>query len=177
MIFISGVHGVGKTSFCKKVNQMYGIKTYSASMLITQQKGEGFSADKFISDIDDNQQYLKRAVEELRTKEKYFIIDGHFCLLNGNGEITQIPVDTFVELNPDSIILLTESPKVIADRRKERDGIECSVEEIELFQRAEVSYASELSKKLSIPIIISHGEQELDIVMKYIADIVNMKVK
>ena len=57
MIFISGVHGVGKTYFCNKVSQELGIKTYSASMLITEKKKKDFSADKLIPDIDVNQQY------------------------------------------------------------------------------------------------------------------------
>lgn len=177
MIFISGVHGVGKTYFCNKVSQKLGIKTYSASMLIAEKKKKGFSADKLISDIDINQQYLKCAVDELRTLENSFILDGHFCLLNEKGEITRVPEDTFYELKPDNIILLTEDPNIIAARRKERDGIEYSVEEIQLFQNAEAAYAAEIADMLSIPILISQGKHDADMTLQYIADIVRNKVE
>lgn len=59
-----------------------------------------------------------------------FILDGHFCLLNATGDITRIPYDTFTSLKPDAIILLTEKSEVIAARRRERDGIEASIQEI-----------------------------------------------
>lgn len=38
MIFISGVHGVGKSYFCDMVKAATGIESYSASTLITQKK-------------------------------------------------------------------------------------------------------------------------------------------
>lgn len=66
MIFISGVHGVGKSYFCDMVKAATGIESYSASTLITQKKHSGFAKDKLIPDIDDNQQYLLQAVNELK---------------------------------------------------------------------------------------------------------------
>ena len=120
MIFISGVHGVGKSYFCNIVKDRTGIESYSASKLITERKKQGFPASKLIPDIDENQQYLLDAVAELRSSGKEFIIDGHFCLLNGEGIITRIGLDTFTTLNPDAIILLTEEPDIIAsDKRNE----------------------------------------------------------
>lgn len=45
MIFISGVHGVGKSYFCDMVKAATGIESYSASTLITQKKHSGFAKD------------------------------------------------------------------------------------------------------------------------------------
>lgn len=86
MIFISGVHGVGKSYFCDMVKAATGIESYSASTLITQKKHSGFAKDKLIPDIDDNQQYLLQAVNELKGSGQNFILDGHFCLLNATGD-------------------------------------------------------------------------------------------
>ena len=36
MIFVSGVHGVGKSYFCNLVKESTGIETYSASTLIAE---------------------------------------------------------------------------------------------------------------------------------------------
>ena len=108
------------------------------------------------------------AVDELREKGKEFIVDGHFCLLNGEGEITRISLDTFMSLNPDAIILLTENPQVIAERRKARDGIDHSVEEIEAFQQQERLYSTEVAAMLGIPIIISNGQADTDTIIDFI---------
>lgn len=55
MIFVSGVHGVGKSYFCNLVKESTGIETYSASTLIAAKKQSEFSKHKLIPDIDDNQ--------------------------------------------------------------------------------------------------------------------------
>lgn len=48
MIFISGIHGVGKSYFCNQVKKLTGIATYTASELISSEKNELFSANKQI---------------------------------------------------------------------------------------------------------------------------------
>ena len=145
MIFVSGVHGVGTSYFCKLVKDSVGIETYSASALISAKKRSGFAKDKPIPDIDENQQFLLWAVDELRTLYQNFILDGHFCLLNASGEVQRVPYDTFAMLKPDAIVLLTENPEIIASRRKRRDGIEVAIESIKYFQREERLYANEVA--------------------------------
>lgn len=161
MIFISGVHAVGKGYFCNMVKDKLGIQSYSASTLISEKKHAGFNPDKLIPDIDDNQRYLLAAVDELRKSEKNFILDGHFCLLNVNGEVTRISLPTFTTLNPEAIILLTEDPEIIARRRKERDGKIVSPQSIEKFQSEETAYAKEVSGLIGARLFISHGAQGL----------------
>ena len=92
MIFVSGIHGVGKTYFCNMVKDELGIKNYSASQLIAGRRGKGFLVDKFVSDIDDNQAILLDAINELRQADEEFILDGHFCLSNEDGVIARIPM-------------------------------------------------------------------------------------
>ena len=38
MIFVSGVHAVGKTYFCNIVKERLGIKIYSSSQLIAERR-------------------------------------------------------------------------------------------------------------------------------------------
>ena len=40
IIFVSGVHGVGKTTLCKKIASRYKIEHFSASNLIAKEKAE-----------------------------------------------------------------------------------------------------------------------------------------
>lgn len=58
MIFVSGVHGVGKSYFCNLVKESVGIETYSASALISTKMRSGFAKNKLIPDIDEHQQCL-----------------------------------------------------------------------------------------------------------------------
>lgn len=168
MIFISGVHGVGKSYFCDMVKREVSINIYSASALIAEKKKTGFSSDKLIPDIDDNQQYLLDAVDELRSSEQNFILDGHFCLLNAEGVVTRIPPKTFTTLKPEAIILLTENPEVIASRRKERDGRDVSLDEIREFQDNEMEYALEIAQGIGSQLFISKGADELEKAISFI---------
>lgn len=168
MIFLSGIHGVGKTFFCDMAKEKLGIKSYAASQLIAEEGRRGFSMDKFESGIDKNQLLLIKAVEELRGNEKEFILDGHFCLLNGCGDIMRIPYNTFELLKPDAIILLTEKPDIIAERRFQRDGILQNICEIQKFQEAEKQYAQEVSQNFRIPLQVSNGIDDLSYIMEFI---------
>lgn len=79
MIFISGVHGVGKSYFCNIAKDKLGISAYSASQLISKEKNELFAANKLIADIEDNQVHLLSAIAKLRATGKEFILDGLYC--------------------------------------------------------------------------------------------------
>lgn len=168
MIFVSGVHGVGKTCFCNMVKEKLGIKSYTASQLIEAKKNKSFSTDKRVSDVDINQILLLEAIDELRQSEKEFILDGHFCLLNAEGEISRIPKNTYSLLKPSSIILLIEKPEIIAGRRHLRDGIHQELSEIKAFQDAEKDYAIEIAAQLDIPMEILEGTYDIDNVIKFI---------
>ena len=168
MIFVSGVHGVGKTFFCNRVKEQRGINTYSASKLIAEKRNIGFSADKIVSDIDENQLLLLEAIDELRETGNEFILDGHFCLLESDGLISRIPMDTYTSLRPDKIILLTEQPSVIVARRFQRDGIVVEEADVDSFQREEMAYAKEVARNLGVQLIVSLGSYDLENIIQMI---------
>lgn len=168
MIFVSGIHGVGKTYFCNKIREKISIRSYSASQLIATRRSEEFSEDKRVSNIDDNQNLLVAEVEELKKTEKEFILDGHLCLLDETGEITRIPQNIFMRLKPDVIILLTEKPKIIADRRLQRDNVWQEVSEIDAFQEEERIYAKEIAEQLNIPLMVSSGMEGFDEIVDFL---------
>mgnify|MGYP000129862406 CR=1 FL=1 len=170
MIFLSGIHGVGKSYFCNMVKEQLGIESYSASKLITDKRNRGFSPNKFVPDIDENQLILLAALNDLNSAGKEFILDGHFCLLNEHGEITRIPQDTYTSLKPTRIILLTEKPEIIAQRRLDRDGTAQDIEPITAFQNEEHQYAKEISSLLDAPLIVSKGAADLNRILEFIRE-------
>lgn len=65
VIFISGVHGVGKTTFSKVVSEAVGIPAFSAGTLIGNYIGRLTTIDKQVADVTGNQNILVQAVRSL----------------------------------------------------------------------------------------------------------------
>ena len=170
MIFISGIHGVGKTYFCNMIKEQLGIKVYSASSLIAEKSKQVMISDKHVINVNQNQMFFEMAINELRMKQEKFVLDGHFCLLNKEGNISRIPLDTFSFLNPDMIVLLTEKPSVIAKRRVQRDGIVVNQNDVYTFQKEEKKYAEEIARVLSVQLIISAGSDDLINILEKIGE-------
>ena len=111
IIFIGGIHGVGKSTVCTKISDSLKIKSYSASSLIKSVSGLTFPSDKKIKGINKNQDLLITAVDKYIDPNIYCLLDGHFCLLDQNGEITDIPIATFTNLSPSAILVLMSFPQ------------------------------------------------------------------
>lgn len=168
MIFVSGIHGVGKSYFCNLLKAQLHINAYESSKLISERKDENFSINKKVLDIDNNQNYLIQAVEELNMIGQPYLLDGHFCLQDENGKITRIVKQVFVDLKPHAIILLTEKPEIIVNRRKSRDGLAVGIAKTEMFQEEEMKYSKEIALEFGIPLYISTGTDTIDEAIKFV---------
>ncbi len=146
VIFVAGIHGVGKTYYCNSLND--GIKNYSASDLIRNYKA---IEQKTVINVEENQNYLLNAL--LKLKDKKIYLDGHFCLLGEKNIIQKVPLDVFKEINIIKIILLYSEPDKIYKRLKNRDNKEYSLKLLEKFQNKEIEYGEEIACKLNIPLI------------------------
>ena len=172
MIFCSGIHGVGKDYFLKKIEEVTGIKSYSASELIEEYGSIKFNFDKKTKDIEGNQDYLLRAIRSGNLPKEY-ILNGHFCLLNSRGEPERIPIEIFYELSPNRIIILKEKPEIIVGRRMIRDRQEVSVEDTKRFQDEEIAYGKEVAKKLEVPIAVFDATKETEKAVRFISRGIN----
>ncbi|MBD2096231.1 AAA family ATPase [Trichocoleus sp. FACHB-591] len=151
VIFVGGVHGVGKTTFCKALKAQLDVQHFSASDLIAREKKEQYFQDKRVQNIDENQDVLVTALNKYLKDETWYLLDGHFCLLSKDGEITKIPDSTYEGINPCAIILLFDRPENIYDRLSERDNITYDLALLHSFQEQEIDYAKYISNKLGIP--------------------------
>ncbi len=118
--------------------------------------------------IDNNQILLLDVINDLRQTDEEFILDGHFCLLNEDGVILRIPMETYTMLKPDTMILLLENPKIIAERSIQRDGIQQDERTIIDFQEAEKVYATEIARIFNIPLEVSSGASDLGRIVEII---------
>jgi adenylate kinase len=152
LIFIGGIHGVGKTTLCKRIQNDLKITHLSSSDLIAEIKNEKF-ASKNIKNVTGNQDLLLEALSK-HQMEKIHLLDGHFCLLNSRESVVKIPLNTFKNLNPTAIILIIDITENIIRRLNKRDNKSYSYEFIDSFQTSEIEYSKKVAENLRIPIYI-----------------------
>jgi adenylate kinase len=173
MIFIGGIHGVGKSSTCIRYSIDHNMVYYSASRLISDSKREYFSSNKMIDQIKENQEFLLTAVKSLNLDGEWFFLDGHFCLINLDGAITKVPTETFIQLSPKAIIVITDTVENISLRLKQRDNTKYGVSFLELFQEEEINCSREIAKKLKVSHIIFKKYDSADNFHRFIEKITN----
>ena len=106
IILFSGAHGVGKGYFLDKIKKdIQGFNIYSASDLIKRYKNATDAGYKKVSDIDDNQNVLIKAIKEIKKDNRNIILDGHLCVFNANGKVERIPEKFFVDAEITEIMI------------------------------------------------------------------------
>jgi adenylate kinase len=155
VVFIGGIHGVGKSYFCSKLQNKLNIAYYSASEIIKKYKNF-LSTNKKVSDIEmlDNQQLLIQGLNYIKKSNEKLLLDGHFVLLDKNDNIIRIPQDTFEYINPQKIILFIDTPQNIYQRLLDRDNKTYDVNLLDDMQQEEINQAKIVAKQLKIPCII-----------------------
>lgn len=162
IIFVAGIHGVGKTFLCSRLSKKLDIPHFSASQMIAQQREKQFTESKNVEHIESNQDQLITAINNHTNDYPTFLLDGHFCLLNKDGEVIRLSKKTFEKLQPCCYVVLVDENKKISSRLEERDNIKYDIEFLENFQNAEISYAKELAVENSVPIIFHSTEKVED---------------
>ena len=154
IIFIAGVHGVGKGVIADLITKKYQLEAYSSSSLIKSEKKAKVDINKIVQDPSENQDFLSLAINKLTPNSSAILLDGHFCLNTENG-IFKVPTSTFEALDLEAIFLIKEAPRVIHERLLKRDGEAMNLELIENLQKEEVIQAGIISSNLCIPLIVS----------------------
>ena len=169
IIFIGGIHGAGKTQFCKSLSNHLNLDTISASDLIRQFGNPPSNEQKQVERILEQQDLLLLALHQYRPTTNPMLLDGHFCLLNTNSEIENIPITTFKGIAPKVVIVLTAEVKIIQQRLKNRSNIETyDLDFIAEFQNREVSYAEIVAHQLQVPLMLHNSENGLSEIVSFL---------
>jgi adenylate kinase len=152
IIFIGGIHGVGKGEICKEIALKTDIIHLTASQIL---KWEEISDNdnKLVKNITSTQNRLIKGLKNLIKKDKKYLLDGHFCLLNSNEVPSRIDEETFDQINPKVIAIVIDDIEEIAKRLEARDGKIYDRNVLNQLQQMETEYAKYLSNKYSIPYI------------------------
>lgn len=152
IIFIGGIHGVGKGTICKEIASKTALIHITASEIL---KWSEISASdtKLVNNISSTQERLINGLKSTIDIDKQYLLDGHFCLLNSNGVPCKIDEETFDNINPKIISVVIDDVEKIVDRLEKRDKKKYDVKILNVLQQMEIEYAKHLSKKYCIPYI------------------------
>lgn len=160
VVFVGGVHGVGKSTCCAQVAQLTGCLHVTASEIIRRERAQAISsAGKLVADVDGNQRLLIRGFHALRQEAGTtpILLDGHFAMRDGLGDIQTVAVGVFRSLGIDSVVCLVDAASAIAARIWQRDGTGPADREIADLQDAELSHARLVAADLAIPFTLLQG--------------------
>lgn len=167
MLFIGGIHGAGKTTICEKVFTPLGYRCLTASKLIAAY-GRRSDREKRVDNISNNQVALTKQL--ILEKRKYcrLLLDGHFTLINSQGDIEPIDFEVFKEMSPTLLVLVKENPKIIAERLTKRDGKKWRISFLKSFQKSEELHARKIAEELDIPLRIVDGNLKPSVIAKMV---------
>lgn len=164
VVFVAGVHGVGKTYLCERFAANAGIRHSSASALIKEERrSANWESNKLVSDIDSNQIALAAAVKRVTAESKKLLLDGHFVLKNADGGLIAVHEDTFKDLSLSAVLLIEADAETVRERLLSRDS-NSSAGDIAEFQCLEKARAIFVSELLNLQLTTLHkpSQQEFD---------------
>lgn len=146
--FVGGVHGVGKSSMCAAAAREIGATHLMASSLIREANQEAISgATKRSPDVQGNQELLvKRFFERTSSCLDLVILDGHYTLLNWQGEPVRLDAALFARLGVSTFLCVRGDTEAIAARLVDRDGHGPSAEEVAVHQQVELDHAADVAR-------------------------------
>lgn len=168
IIFIAGVHGVGKTTICNKIKKEVNLNTYSSSDLIKRYNSSILSEEKQVNNVNDNQNILLKAISKFVDNNEVILLDGHFKLISKDNNIVDIPEQTFINMGLSKIIIIIDDPKVIVKRLMSRDSKEYSLRFIESFQEKEVSRGIDIARRLDVDAYIYKNGSDVNKLINFI---------
>lgn len=151
-ILLTGIHGVGKSSLAKTLNEYLRLDVYTISDLIRKAGKRIDSTNKNTADVQANQLLWRKELNNIKNESGVLVLDGHFCLLDNKQSIIILPEDTFLGTSLKKIVLITLEPSIIKNRLLNRDGIDYPLELLNEFQQCEIKSAINFSRKHNIPL-------------------------
>ena len=150
IVFVGGIHGVGKSTFCKEVSNQLNLNYLSASAVLKWEELNVDVKNKKVEDIPYTQDRLIRGLNLLVNPDEKYLLDGHFCLFDKDGQVSTVPLSTFENINPLMLVVVLGDTQEIQKRLNERDNKGYSVEDLNTMQKYEVEHSILVSKSLGI---------------------------
>lgn len=172
IVFIGGIHGVGKSTICQQICRELNIEYLSASELLKWEDINDDTKNKKVKDIPFTQSRLIAGLSKTIQKGLFYLLDGHYCLLNEKAEVEKISIDIFIQINPKALGLILGDIKEIKTRLDLRDNKSYDLDCLKKMQNIELNYAKELSVTLKVPLFIEENK-DVKKIMNHLSKIHN----
>lgn len=166
IIFVSGIHGVGKGVLCQSLQKVFGYPVYSCSDLI-KKYSEYIEIDKVVGNAERNQLSLLAGLRDIN--KEHIFLDGHFCLVGENDKIIELSYETFDAIAPCKIVNVICDENVVYQRLKSRDGVSLEVDILKRLQTAEIERARKYSESRKVPLICYESGSEMSKLIEWVA--------
>lgn len=157
IIFIGGIHGVGKGTICSKIQREIDLMHLSASEILKWSEVSPDPTNKLVKDIPDTQQRLIKGLESVIEPSQRYILDGHFCLFDWDGKVNPVPIETFMKISPILLSVVICDVGIVANRLQARDNKKYDRMKIEKMQNIELEHAQLVADKLNVDLIEVQG--------------------
>lgn len=163
-VLIAGAHGVGKTYLAKPTAERLGLRYATASQLIRDERGHtNWTESRQVTQIDENQIALARAVARILDGGEQLVLDGHLVLRIRPNEHQRLSESVFRSLRCRRIIILTAPLDVLLARLRARGDETWTVAELAALSEAEVQHGREVASRLGIGIAILDSPTDADL--------------
>lgn len=154
-ILVAGVHAVGKTFLAKPAAQEFGLRYATASQLIREERGlSTWTTTRQVTQIDENQVALVRAVARILSEGQKLLLDGHLVLRSRPTEHQRIDPDVFRGLQCRRIIVMTAPVPLLLNRLRARGDETWTPDEVATFSAAEVQHGELVAAQLAVPLTV-----------------------
>lgn len=158
IIFIGGIHGVGKGMLCREVCNDLNLRHLSSSEVLKWEE-IAEKENKLVKDFTLTQNRLITNLKQIVRENERYILDGHYCLLNKDNNPEKIDFETFRTLNPFAFIIVIDDVYEIKKRIENRDNRKYDFALLSKFQELEFEYSKEVAKQLNKPHLILRAEE------------------
>jgi adenylate kinase len=169
VIFVGGIHGVGKGKICTELSSLLSIPHFSSSKLLNWDELNVDKSNKFVNNFEFTQSRLLNSLKKIKLINKDFFLDGHFCMFDELGNPSKIDIKTFEAIAPSIIVLVSESAKVVQERIYKRDKKLYDIEKLKKLADLELKYAKLIAKKLGVH-FVNIKNQKVDNLIKLIKE-------
>lgn len=151
ILFVGGIHGVGKSTLCSKICSDLGLNHLTASSLLKWHEIKEDIKDKKVDNIDYTQERLIQGLEQTIIPSEKYLLEGHLTLFDREGKISEVPTNIFQKISPVLISVITEDPGIIKSRIESRDGNHYDLNSLSEMQNVEVSRGEMIAQILQVP--------------------------
>lgn len=160
IVFVGGVHGVGKSTCCAQVAEQLECVHVSASEVIRRQRADAIAASgKLVTDVGGNQELLLRGFESVKrlAGPASIMLDGHFALRDSERTIRRLSAELFSDLGVKHLVCIVDEVEAIVLRMGVRDGQSPHADDVSSLQKAELDNAKDVAKALRMPLTVLNG--------------------